>query len=204
MSVLDDLLIACSTRCQVEALPGYQDPCGNDTWSGRVSETLHVPCTEQIDEAWIQDLSNWQRLFVGTDPTIALGRRSGKGIGSYTQANATAIDTGANCGLATLVGGNMTWELTFIKRIFDRTAQLATHDFANKLHAGAMNQYKMFARFCDNPDMILPIGMAALSKLNNTLPESIDDQMTIEYGFQWRERGIPTPILVPGLGAVLE
>lgn len=202
MSVLDDLLIACSTRCQVEALPGYVDPCGDPVWNGRANEVLFVPCTEQIDEAWIQDLSNWQRLFVGTDPT-ALGRRTGKGLGSYTQTNATAVDTGANCGIATLVGVKITWELTFIKRIFDNTSQLSTHAFANTLQQGALTQYKLFARYCEYPDMILPIGTAALSKLNNTLPESTEDFMTIEYGFQWRQKGIPTPILVPGLGAVL-
>jgi hypothetical protein len=80
---------------------------------------------------------------------------------------------------------------------------LATHNFANTLQQGAINNYKLFATFCDAPDMILPIGKVALTKLDNVLPEGTDDKMAIEYGFSWKQKGIPTPFLVPGLSTVL-
>jgi|GEM_PF-4814808 len=201
MASLDELLIACNTDCRTEQLPITIDPCNSEVWYGRVNEILFVPCAEQIDKAWILDLINWKKFFIDAG---FLGRRTGKGIGSYSQTNATAVDTGANCGIPSLEGTKSTWELTYRKVIIDRTAQLSTHAFANKLHAGALGQYKLFARYCDAPDMLLPIGKVALSKFNNTLPESVDDFMNIEYGFQWKQMGIPTPILVPGLSAVLK
>ncbi|CAA7387086.1 hypothetical protein [Chryseobacterium fistulae] len=201
MSILDELLIACSTDCATEQLPSISDPCNPEVWYGRANEILFVPCTEQIDQSWIMNLGNWQRVFHDTG---FMGRKTGKGIGSYTQVNATAIDTGANCGIPTLVGTKTTWELSYRKVIIDRSTQLTTHTFANTLQTGALHQYKLFVRYCDAVDMILPIGKVALSKFNSTLPEGVDDFMTIEYGFQWKQTGIPTPILVPGLGAVLQ
>lgn len=201
MSSLEELLIACNTDCQTEKLPEAPDSCNLEVWYGRVNEVLFVPCTEIIDTAWMLDLTNWTKFFVDAGFE---GRRTGKGIGSYTQTNATAVDTGANCGVPSLEGTKSTWELTYRKVIIDRSAQLTTHAFANKLQAGALSQYKLFARYCDAPDMILPIGKVSLSKFNNTLPESVDDFMNIEYGFQWKQMGIPTPVLIPGLSAVLK
>ncbi|MCQ4139230.1 hypothetical protein [Chryseobacterium sp. EO14] len=193
--------MACNANCQTEALPNVVDPCNPVVWYGRVNEFLFVPCIETITTDWIQNLENWAIYFVDTG---FLGRRTGKGIGSYTQSSATAVDTGANCGIPSLVGTKSTWEATFRKVIIDRSEQLTTHEFANTLQAGALNQYHLFARYCDAPDMILPIGKVALSKFNNTLPESVDDFMNIEYGFQWKQMGIPTPMLVTGLGAILK
>lgn len=201
MASFEELLIACNADCNTEQLPDSPDPCNPEIWYGRLNEVLFVPCDEQIDTAWIMDLTNWERIFINAG---FLGRRTGKGLGSYTQTNATPVDTGAHCGIPSLEGTKTTWELTYRKVIIDRSLQLTTHAFANKLHAGALSQYKIFGRYCDAPDMILPIGKVALSKLNNTLPEGVDDYMTIEYGFQWKQMGIPTPILVTGLGAILK
>lgn len=201
MTSYEELLIACNTNCNTEQLPNITDPCNPEVWYGRLNEVLFVPCSEEIDEAWMMDLSNWESNFITGS---FLGRRTGKGLGSYTQTTATAIDTGANCGIPTLEGTKFTYELTFKKVIIDKSTQLTTHEFANKIQSGALSQYKIFGRYCDAPDMILPIGKVSLSKLINTLPEGLDEYMMIEYGFQWRQMGIPTPVLVSGLGAILK
>lgn len=198
--MLEELNIACSTDCVASDLPNLPVECSPEVWGGRVNEIIFVPCTEEIDDEWALDLANWTRLFTGA----GTGRKSGKGIGSYQQSAATAVDTGANCGVPTLVGVKITWELLFRSVIIDKDAALKTHEFANKLQAGALAQYKLFARFCDAPDTILPIGKVSLSQFNNILPEGIEEFMTINYGFQWKQRGIPTPIVVSGLDAILK
>ncbi len=194
-----ELDIQCSTECKVE-LPEIANICNPELWYGRINEVLFVPCGEGVDEAWMLDLANWTQYFVTTNYA---GRRTGKGIGSMAQVNATAIDTGANCGLPTLVGSKITWEITFRQVIIDKTAAFTTHAFANSLQAGALNSYKLFVRVCDEPDTIYPIGKVALSKFNNPLPESVDEFMTIEYGFQWKQKGLPMPIHIVGLSTVL-
>lgn len=197
--MLEELSIACSTDCVAVELPKLTANCDPQVWYGRVNEVIFVPCTEEIDEAWVANLTNWTSFFTGTGK----GRKSGKGIGSFQQSTATAIDTGANCGIPTLEGAKITWELLFRSVIVDKESTFETHEFANKLQAGALAQYKLFARFCDAPDTILPIGKVSLSQFNNILPEGIEDFMTINYGFQWKQRGIPTPIVVPGIDAIL-
>lgn len=194
-----ELEIQCSNECGVE-LPEIANICNPEPWYGRINEVLFIPCDEVIDEAWVLDLANWTQQFV----TVGYkGRRTGKGIGGMAQVNATAIDTGANCGIPTLVGSKFTWEITFRQVIIDKSAQFTTHVFANTLQAGALNSYKLFVRVCDEPDTIYPIGKVALSKFNNTLPEGVDEFMTIEYGFQWKQKGLPMPIHVAGLSTVL-
>lgn len=198
--MLEELNVACNADCVASDLPNLPVECAPEVWGGRVNEVIFVPCAEEIDEEWVLDLANWTRLFTGT----GAGRKSGKGIGSYQQSAGTAVDTGANCGVPTLVGVKMTWELLFRSVIIDKDSAFKTHEFANKLQSGALGQYKLFVRFCDAPDTILPIGKVALSQFNNILPEGVEEFMTINYGFQWKQRGIPTPIVVSGLDAILK
>ena len=199
--MLEELSIACSTDCAAIELPKLTESCDAEVWNGRVNEIIFVPCTEEIDDAWVADLANWTTFFVGA---TAKGRRTLKGIGSFQQVNATAVDTGANCGVATLEGVKATWEILFRSVIIDKTSAFATHEFANELASGALKNYKIFLRFCDAADTILPVGKVALSAFNNILPEGVEDVMTINYGFQWKQRGIPTPVLVPGIDAILK
>jgi hypothetical protein len=199
--MLEELSIACKNDCAAFELPQLTEPCDSEVWNGRVNEILFVPCTEEIDEAWVADLANWTANFVG--PTTK-GRRTLKGIGSFQQVNATAVDTGANCGVATLEGVKATWELLFRSIIIDKTSAFETHNFANELAGGALKNYKLFARFCDAPDTILPIGKVALSAFNNILPEGVEEFMTINYGFQWKQRGVPMPVVVPGIDGILK
>ena len=198
--MLEELSVACSADCIGTTLPTLPTECNPEVWGGRVNEIIFVPCAEEIDDAWALDLANWTRLFTGT----GTGRKSGKGIGSYQFSAGTPIDTGANCGVPTMVGVKMTWELLFRSVIIDKDEEFKTHEFASKLQAGALNQYKLFARFCDAPDTILPIGKVALSQYNNILPEGTEEFMTINYGFQWKQRGVPTPIVVAGIDAILK
>lgn len=194
-----ELDIQCGIECKVE-LPEIANMCSPEPWYGRINEILFIPCEVAIDDAGLLDLANWTQYFVTTGYD---GRRTGKGIGSMAQVNATAIDTGANCGIPTLVGAKFTWEITFRQVIIDKSSQFTTHAFANALQSGGLSSYKLFARVCDEPDTIYPIGKVALSKFNNTLPEGVDEFMTIEYGFQWKQKGLPMPIHVTGLSTVL-
>jgi hypothetical protein len=197
----DELLIACSTQCATELLPVLGDPCDASVWQGRIDEILFVPCTEEIDEAWVLDLANWTAAFAGSPK--GPGRTSGKGIGDIQKSAVTAVDTGANCGVATVEGAKATWQLSFRTLLIDKSDEFLTHEFANKLQAGALSQYKLFARGCENHDIVFPIGTVSLTDYNETLPESTDDYLSISYVFQWKQKGIPTPILVQGLSAIV-
>jgi hypothetical protein len=199
--MLEELSIACGTDCVRNELPKLTESCDAEVWGGRVNEILFVPCTEEIDEAWVADLANWTAQFVTTG---FKGRRTLKGIGSFQKVGGTAVDTGANCGIATIEGVKLTHELAFRSVIIDKTLAFQTHNFANELQAGALKNYKLFARFCDAPDTILPIGKVALTDINNIMPESVEEFMTITYAFQWKQKGIPLPVVVPGIDGILK
>lgn len=201
MSNLEELFLQSCASCSSQTVDNYVEDCA-PVWQGnRINELLLVPCDADINDTSVLDTATWTALFCGNS---ANGRRSGVGVGSLVQTGATAIDTGANCGIASLVSTKTTYELTFIKRTFDDSEDYLTHKFYSELKNGGWNKYKVFARMCNRPDEVLPIGKVALTKDNYTIPEGIEDVVQLEIGLSWKQHGYPTPIKVAGLDAALE
>jgi hypothetical protein len=169
---------------------------------GRLSELLFLPCTVPIaDESTLLDLTFWSTNFVGGSAT---GRRTLQGTaGALAVANQTPLDLGINCGLLSVVGVNTTYEITHKVMLFDKSGAFATHAFYDALVNGAITKYKVFARYCDAPDNILPIGLTALTGFNFSIPESVDELQMLELKLQFKQRGLPKPITVAGLGQLL-
>jgi hypothetical protein len=197
-----DLLIECSNDCPTVVLPVLETICNPEGSMGRISELLFLPCDVAIaTEADLLALPFWQTNFKDAG---FRGRRTLQGTaGSIAVANQTALDLGINCGLLSVVGSNTTFELTHRVLLMDKSADFITHAFYDALVKGAINNYKIFARYCDAPDNILPIGKVALTSYVPLIPDAVDDLQTFELKFQWKQKGIPTPITVAGLSQLL-
>lgn len=202
MSIISDLLVECSTDCATTTLPVLERICEPEGSMGRLSELLFLPCDVPIaTEADILNLAFWQTNFKDSG---FRGRRTLQGTaGSLAVATQNALDLGINCGLNTVVGVNTTYEITHKVMLFDRSSDFATHKFYDALVKGAIENYKIFARFCDAPDNILPIGKVALTGYNPVVPESTDELQMLELKFQFKEKGLLIPIKVAGLGQLL-
>ena len=201
MSVLDDLFNGECPVCITDTVGLYKEECAQVFQGNRINELLLVPCSSIVNDTTVIDVQFWSDLFCGTTP---LGRRTGAVVGDIIGANGTAIDTGANCGIPSLVNVNKQFELTFFKRAFDSSEEFLTNKFFSELEKGGCDRYKIFARMCNFEDTLMPIGKVALTKNIFTLPQGIEDVMTLEIGLSWRQKGVPTPIKIPGLDAALQ
>lgn len=192
--------ISCSPYCPPAQLPQPPIDCLEELFSGRVSDILFVPCTEAFTEANLSDPAWWTTLTTGTNPKL---RTIGKGMGSVEPTGEQKIDKGGCSPFEEL--RSIDYTLKYRKVIVDKTNQFTTHAFANKLLQGGYKHYNVAIRVCENPDMIIPIGRVMLNKLDNKLPESRSEDMTFEIELLFRPKviSVPTPMLVPGINAIL-
>lgn len=192
--------IACSPYCPPSELPQPPIDCKEEIFSGRVSDILFAPCSEVFSEANLSNPAWWAAMTVGVNPLL---RTIGKGMGSIEPAGEQKIDKGGCSPFEEL--RSIDYVLKYRKVIVDKTNQFTTHAFANKLLQGGYKHYNLAARVCDNPDMIIPIGRVTLGKLDNVLPESRSEDMDFKIEFLFRPKviSVPTPILVPGINAIL-
>ena len=204
MSVVDELFNGACPVCITDTVGLYKEECAEIFQGNRINELLLVPCSEVVNDTTILDVQFWSDLFCGVAPAFPLGRRTGNIVGDIIGTNGTAIDTGANCGIPSLVNVNKTFELTFFKRSFDKSADFLTNKFFSELEKGGWDRYKVFARMCNFEDTLMPIGKVALTKNIFTLPQGIEDVMTLEIGLSWKQKGVPTPIKIIGLDAALQ
>ncbi len=183
-------------ECTVTTLPTKPtDKCECDTVTGRINDLYFIECSETISEANLLDTAWWQSL-IDDDKIFNLG----KGVGGYGQSAVTTFDAGGCIGESVQ---NIKWQLDYKVYCIDKASTFWNHEFAEVLLQGGLKNYNVIARYCGLDDTILPIGRVELSNFNNLLPESTDEFMSFEYSFSWKKLGVPVPLIVTGLSAVL-
>jgi len=196
----EELLIQCTSACEVQKLTPQGEVCP-EVWEGRINELLFVECSTAIDSAWMLDLSNWTANFVTSGFT---GRRTLKGIGDFQKVAVNAVDLGDSCGLASIVGAPITYEVKFKQLIIEKeSGDFKTHVFYDELQKGAIKNYKVFMRGCEDGDMLYPIGVTALTDFNFVVPENNNEASYFNIALQWKQKGVPMPIRIPGLSTVI-
>lgn len=187
---------ACTLEagCDEPDFPQSTTQCLCTTAAGGVNELYFIPCTETFTEANVTNTAWWSGLIAGGK----LGR-SGLGLGSIGKKS-QRTDRVASCRTEQVTG--ITWALRFIIKCMDKTSTRSTHAKVNEL-VNKADKYIVAARMCDGDNEILPVGVFDLSDLNWTVPDNSEENQTVEIEISWKELGLPVPVTVAGLSAVL-
>lgn len=180
--------------CDAPAFPVATDQCQCTTAVGGINELYFIPCTQVFSEVNVLDVAWWQAMV--TAGTLG---RSGLGLGSIGK-KAQKNDRVGSCRTEQVTG--MTWALKYGIKCFDKTSARSTHARVNELVSKG-DKYLLVARMCEGDNEILPIGKFDLSDLNWTVPDNFEDNQLVEIELSWKELGLPTPVTVAGLSAVV-
>lgn len=187
---------ACTIEgtCSAPAFPQATAQCECTVAVGGINELYFIPCTAVFSETNVLDTAWWQAMITAN----TLGR-SGLGLGSIGK-KAQKTDRVGSCRTEQVTG--MTWAVKFGIKCMDKTSSRSTHARVNEIVSRG-DKYLVVARMCDGDNEILPIGKYDLTDLNWTVPDNFEDNQLIEIELSWKELGLPTPINVAGLSAVL-
>lgn len=188
--------------CEVPTFPVSVGTCACTTAVGGVNELYFIPCTESMTSVNLASIPWWENLIGDAEaepPVVGTLGRSGIGLGSIgkkTQKN----DRLGSCRTEQIT--SMTWALKFGIKCFDKTSARSTQAKLNTLLLNG-DKFLVIARMCDGDNEILPIGKFVTSDLNWTVPDNFEDNQLVEIELSWQELGIPVPMTVAGLSAVL-
>lgn len=182
--------------CAAPAFPSSAASCVCETAIGGINELYFIPCTETMNQANVTSVAWWTGLR-DADPT-KLGR-SGIGLGSISKS-ADRRDRVGSCRTEQIT--SLTWALKFGIKCLDKTSARSTHAKVNELITKA-DKYLVIARMCEGADDVLPIGKFDTTDLNWTLPDNFEETQLLEFTLSWRELGVPVPVTVAGLSAVV-
>lgn len=187
---------ACTIEagCDAPAFPQATNQCQCTTAVGGINELYFIPCTEVFSEANVLDVSWWNDMVVAN----TLGR-SGLGLGSIAKKS-QKNDRVASCRTEQVTG--ITWALRYAIKCFDKTSARSTHARVNEL-INKPDKYLIVARMCDGDNDILPIGKFDFSDINWTVPDNSEDNQIVEIELSWKEMGLPVPLTIAGLSAVI-
>lgn len=186
--------------CTIEAGCGEPDfpqttaVCVCTPATGGINELYFIPCTATFSEANVLDTAWWQAFI--TAGTLG---RSGVGLGSIGKKN-QRNERYASCRTEQIT--SLTWALRFVQKCFDKTAARSTQKKFNELITN-FDKYLVVARMCDGSEDILPIGQFEATDINWTVPDNFEENQSLEIELSWREFGVPTPVTVAGLAAIL-
>lgn len=189
----------CATgvgACVPKTLPAASAQCVCSIVKGRINDYLWVSCTLNPSDADLQDPEWWE-----TQIDAGLVKRMGaKGIGGFKKKSVKTDDLGG-CGTDELTG--IVWQATWKQYCIDQSVAQYTHDFAEKLLAGANNDYNMFMRPCADTEQLYPVGKVTVVDFDHELPEGKEDNAFISYEFNWKSLLPPKPFTCVGLNTVL-
>lgn len=180
--------------CDQPDFPQSTNQCDCVVAVGGINELYFIPCTQTFSEANVTDISWWQAMV--TAETLG---RSGLGLGSIGKKS-QKNDRVASCRTEQVTG--ITWALKYGIKCFDKSSTRSTHAKVNEL-VSKSSKYLVVARMCDGDNEILPIGKFDMSDLNWTVPDNAEDNQIVEIELSWKELGLPTPVSVAGLSAVV-
>lgn len=194
MPFIDGPACVLEPGCGAPDFPEAEAVCECTPAVGGINELYFLPCTATFTQVNVLDVAWWQGfLTAGT-----LGR-SGLGLGSIGKKN-QRNERFASCRTEQITG--LIWALKYQQKCFDKTAARSTQAKYNELLKN-FSKYLVVARMCDGGEDVLPIGQFETTDINWVVPDNFEENQMVEIELSWREMGIPTPITVPGLAAIL-
>lgn len=198
MPVMTGPACTIGEACPFVPMPTRDATCGVETASGGLNDLYFIPCSETMSEANVLDVDWWTALVTGTGGVSNLGN-IGIGLGSLSKKS-DKKDKLASCRPEEIV--STTWAIKYIIKVFDKTSADITTEQMNAI-LKRYNTFQVIARMCDGDDTVLPVGKFSVSDFNWTVPESSEDNQTVELEISWVEFGKPKTYTVAGLSAVV-
>lgn len=187
---------ACTLEegCGAPDFPATTAVCQCTPAVGGINELYFVPCTETFSQANVTSTEWWQGLL--TAETLG---RSGLGLGSIGKKS-SKNERFSSCRVEQLT--SLTWALKYQIKCMDKTAARSTQAKFNELLLN-FDKYLLIARMCDGNEDVLPIGVFNTTDINWTVPDNFEENQVLEIELSWFELGVPTPVTVAGLSAIV-
>jgi hypothetical protein len=197
-------LLSCLPNCNsgvLETLPS----CLKDlkTIKNGLNDLYFIPCSYELNDTDIMDLAWWADVNDTSKPASEQMRRIGRMTGSIQKAEIQkAFVGGCNGEEAT----SITWELTISVKAMDKeSGDWKTHNMADLLLSGALNNYNLAVRRCDPADSIILIGKGTLNDFDNIISNNPKEFEDLQFKIQWTPRNLSTlqNFTIPGLSTIV-
>lgn len=194
MPVLTGAACLSNEDCPITPLPVATATCLPQLSQGGVNDIYIIPCTEEMTEANILDVSWWTALKTNGH----LGN-IGIGLGSIGKKS-VKTEKISSCRAEQIISA--IWALKYTIKTFDKTSADVTTEQVNAL-LSKYSKFSAIARMCDGPETVLPIGAFSISDFDWVVPESNEDIQSVMFELSWPELGKPKTYTVSGLSAVI-